>query len=60
VSKEAVDSVFRAMFLLTDLRVVLRETAPSHTMDDNRKADVVQILDSLDAEVKKIRKEMVG
>jgi hypothetical protein len=59
MSKRAVDSVFRAMFLLTDIRVVLRDTAPVHELDESQKADVRRILAELEEQVKVIREEMV-
>jgi hypothetical protein len=33
---DAVDHVFEALFALTDLRVLLRETAPSHKLDEDQ------------------------
>lgn len=60
MSKRAVDSVFQAMFLLTDIRVVLRDTAPGHELDEGQKAMVVRALEELEEQVKVIRKEMVG
>ena len=60
MSKRAVDSVFQAMFLLTDIRVVLRDTAPVHELDEGQKAMVVRALAELEEQVKVIRKEMVG
>jgi len=32
MSRRAVDAVFQGLFALTDLRVVLRRTAPSHEL----------------------------
>ncbi len=60
MSKRAVDSVFQAMFLLTDLRVILRDTAPVHELDESRQAMVARTLAELEEQVKVIRKEMVG
>jgi hypothetical protein len=33
---DAVDYVFQALFALTDLRVLLRETAPLHKFNDEQ------------------------
>ena len=60
MSKRAVDSVFQAMFLLTDLRVILRDTAPVHELDESQQAIVGRTLAELEEQVKVIRKEMVG
>jgi hypothetical protein len=60
MSKIAVDSVFQAMFLLTDLRAMLRETAPSHKLDDQQREAAGKILGSLRDEVAMIEKELLG
>jgi hypothetical protein len=60
MSKRAVDSVFRAMFLLTDIRVILRETAPVHELDEGQRATVTRTLTELEEQVKVIREEMAG
>jgi hypothetical protein len=60
MSKRAVDSVFQAMFLLTDLRVILRDTAPVHELDEDQQATVARTIAELEEQVKVIRKEMVG
>jgi hypothetical protein len=59
MSKRAVDSVFRAMFLLTDIRVILRDTAPVHELDESQRAAVMGMLAELEEQVKVIREEMV-
>jgi hypothetical protein len=33
---DAIDYVFEALFALTDLRVLLRETAPSHKFNEEQ------------------------
>ncbi|NYT05603.1 MAG: hypothetical protein GKC04_04425 [Methanomicrobiales archaeon] len=33
MSRRAVDALFQSLFLLTDIRALLRETAPSHALD---------------------------
>ena len=59
MSKTAVDSVFHAMFLLTDLRMILRETAPSHELDDRQRETAKKILGSLRDEVAILEKELL-
>jgi hypothetical protein len=59
MSKIAVESVFNAMFLLTDLRVMLRETAPSHELDDQQRETAGRILGSLRDEVQVLEKELL-
>jgi hypothetical protein len=39
MSRRAVDAVFRGLFTLTDIRVILRRTAPLHALsDEDRRA----------------------
>ena len=59
MSKRAVDSVFHAMFLLTDIRVILRDTAPVHELDESQRAAVTRMLAELEEQVKVIGEEMV-
>jgi hypothetical protein len=41
---DAVDHVFEALFALTDLRVLLRETAPSHKLDEEQLSQASEAL----------------
>ncbi|HUK92604.1 MAG TPA: hypothetical protein VLU98_01060 [Methanomicrobiales archaeon] len=46
MSRRAVDAVFQGLFTLTDIRVVLRRTAPLHRLsDEDRRAVVRSIAD---------------
>lgn len=58
MSKRAVDTVFQAMFALTDLRVLLRETAPSHELDAEQRTRVATLLMDLESQVKILREEL--
>ena len=40
VSKRAIDALFESFFILTDVRVMLRETAPRHDLDDLQREKV--------------------
>ena len=60
MSKIAVDSVFHAMFLLTDLRVMLRETAPLHELDDQQRKTAETILGSLRDQVTVLERELLA
>lgn len=60
MSKRAVDSVFQSMFLLTDLRVLLRDTAPVHELDNDQREMVAGTLSKLEEQLKVIREEMLG
>jgi hypothetical protein len=40
MSRRAVDAVFRGLFTLTDIRAVLRSTAPSHDLSGEEREAV--------------------
>jgi hypothetical protein len=60
VSKRAVDTVFEALFTLTDLRVMLRDTAPRHRLDDDEKKAAEEMLRSLEGNIRTLREELIG
>ena len=46
MSRRAVDAVFQGLFTLTDIRVMLRRTAPLHTFsEDDRRAVLAHLAD---------------
>ncbi|OPY38391.1 MAG: hypothetical protein A4E35_00814 [Methanoregula sp. PtaU1.Bin051] len=59
MSKRAVDLVFSATYALTDLRMILRETAPSHDLDPARREQAQRLLDNLEKQVASLRQEML-
>jgi len=59
VSKRAADMVFSAMYTLTDLRVLLRETAPSHALNDEQRAQAERLLENLGRQVGSLKQEML-
>jgi hypothetical protein len=59
LSKRAVDTVFQAMYSLTDLRVILRETAPSHELDPDQRAQAGRLLENLERQVASLKEEML-
>jgi hypothetical protein len=59
MSKRAVDMTFQAIYTLTDLRAVLRETAPSHELDDEQRAQAQRLLDNLERQVVSLKQEMI-
>jgi hypothetical protein len=58
VSKRAIDAVFEGLFILTDIRVLLRETAPRHDLDDGQREKVRSLLDNLEKRVAIVREEL--
>ena len=59
MSKRAVDMVFQATYTLTDLRMILRETAPSHELDADQRVQVERLLDNLERQVSSLKQEML-
>jgi hypothetical protein len=47
MSRRAVDAVFRGLFSLTDLRVILRRTAPLHELSGEDRKAVLECLADL-------------
>ncbi|MDD1705672.1 MAG: hypothetical protein LUQ12_01375 [Methanoregulaceae archaeon] len=58
MSKRAVDAVFESLFILTDIRVMLRETAPGHDLDVSQKERIRSLLDDLEKRVAVLREEL--
>jgi len=59
MSKRAVDLIFSATYLLTDLRMILRETAPTHELDEKQKTEAVRLLENLERQVGSLKQEML-
>ena len=58
MSQRATDALFQSLFLLTDIRVMLRETAPLHVLNAEEKAKVEQILSKVKRQVKILEEEL--
>jgi len=50
---------FQALFTLTDLRIILRETAPQHEMDDKQRVETERLLENLERQVASLKQEML-
>jgi len=59
LSKRAVDIVFQATYTLTDIRMILRETAPTHELDETQKAEAARLLENLERQVGSLKQEML-
>lgn len=59
MSKRAVDMVFAATYTLTDLRVLLRETAPGHELDAQQREQAARLIGNLERQVGSLRQEML-
>ena len=60
MSKRAIDAVFEGMFLLTDIRAILRETAPLHDLDEEQRRQVNALLEDLGKKVQVIREDLLS
>ena len=59
MSKKAVEETFGALFGLTDLRGIYRETAPSHELSDEQKERVKDILEKVRKSLDIIEGELI-
>ena len=59
MSKRAVDMTFQALFTLTDLRIILRETAPQHNLDEKQLVETRRLLENLERQVASLKQEML-
>ncbi|MCE5337654.1 MULTISPECIES: hypothetical protein [unclassified Methanoculleus] len=59
MSKRAVDAVFQALFILSDLRFLLRETAPQHDFDEAQKKRAATSLEKVKRQIAIIEEELV-
>jgi len=50
---------FQALFTLTDLRVILRETAPQHELDDKQRVQAQRLLENLERQVASLKQEIL-
>ena len=59
MSKRAVDAVFTSLFSLTDIRVTLRETAPTHELSDDQKAYVSKNISTIKKQLEIIEDDLL-
>jgi hypothetical protein len=59
LSKRAVDITFQALYSLTDLRMILRETAPLHSLDNDQRIQALRLLENLERQVAALKQEML-
>ena len=59
MSKRAVDLVFSATFILTDLRMILRNTAPTHQLDPKQREEAARLLENLERQIGSLKQEML-
>jgi hypothetical protein len=60
MSGKAVDAVFQGLYLLCDIRGMLRETAPYHRFSDDQKEKTTKTLDRLEKQIAILREELLS
>jgi len=50
---------FQALFTLTDLRVILRKTAPQHELDDKQREQAERLLENLERQIGSLKQEIL-
>lgn len=50
---------FQALYTLTDIRVILRETAPSHELDTARRTQAERLCENLERQVASLKQELL-
>ncbi len=58
--EKAVEETFRALFALTDLRQIFRDTKPTYELDEEQRGKVKKILETVKESLKIIEKELLG
>ena len=59
MTRRAVDAVFQGLFALTDIRVILRRTAPSHELSDGDREAVRKSLSDLKRQAGILEEELL-
>ena len=59
MSRRAVDAVFQGLFLLCDIRGILRESAPHHRLCEEQKAKTAKTLEKIEKQVGILREELL-
>ena len=59
MSQRAVDAVFQGLYSLTDIRAILRTTAPSHELTDEQKQKAAKYLTSVEKQIAILREELL-
>lgn len=58
MTRRSAEAVFQGLFLLTDIRGILRETAPQHHLNDEQRAKAAKTLDKLEKQINILREEL--
>ncbi len=59
MSQKAIDAVFAGLFYLTDIRAILRRTAPLHQLKDEEKATARKAIDAVRKQLTVLEEELL-
>lgn len=59
MKKEAVEKLFDSLYKLTDIRVILRGTAPQHRLNDKQKEEVSRMVEEVRQNLNDIEEELL-
>jgi len=59
MSQRAVDALFQALFLLTDIRMLFRKTAPDHHFDEEEKQKAEKTIEKLKKQISILEEEIL-
>jgi hypothetical protein len=59
MSRRAAEAVFQGLYLLSDIRGLLRETAPHHRFSEEQRAIATKTLEKLEKQVGILREELL-
>jgi hypothetical protein len=60
MSRRAAEAVFQGLFLLCEIRGVLRETAPHHRLSVDQRAKTVKTLEKLEKQISILKEELIS
>lgn len=59
MGKKAVENLFDSLYLLTDLRQILRETSPNHELNEKQEEKIKEIVRKVKENLDGLEEEMV-
>jgi hypothetical protein len=60
MSTRAVDAVFQGLYLLTDVRMMIRKSVPDHVLTEDEKKALAKVLDKLEKQIAIVREELIA
>jgi hypothetical protein len=60
MSTRAVDAVFQGLYLLTDVRMMMRKSVPDHRFTEDEKKSLAKTLDKLEKQIAILREELIA